>query len=75
MPPTTPLPPITDRVTKVKLFEDDHNEAIEIQQRGETVFRGLTLQQIVREAVRVGLPVVRKRYDTLAATMAAPTRK
>jgi len=66
--PITP-PPISETVSKLKLYKADHELAIKIQQFAQPIFRQLTLQDILREAIHAGLPSVVKRYA--AASVAA----
>lgn len=62
---------IAETVSKIKLFESDHSDAVKLHEKAQRILRALTLQEIIREAVREGLPAVIKRYT--AAVEAAAT--
>lgn len=57
------MPRTTTTVSKLKLFEADHDLAVAIQNNAQPVFRQVTLQEIMREAIHLGLPLVQKRYS------------
>lgn len=57
----------TETVSRLKLYTDDHDEAVELQKQVQPIFRQLTLQEIIREAVHEGLPAVIKRYTAAVA--------
>jgi len=66
--PRTDTPTITsETVSKLKLYASDHETAIKIQDLAQPVFRQLTIQEILREAVHAGLPSVLKRYAAAVA--------
>jgi hypothetical protein len=54
--------PSSDLVSKIRLYEEDHELASKVQDQAQTIFRQITLQEILREAVHAGLPIVAKRY-------------
>ena len=64
MPRTVTHEPVitTETSSRVKLYVDDHKQAIEIQEEAQGLFRQLTIQEILREAIHIGLPLVAKRY-------------
>lgn len=47
---------------KVKLYVADNDLALEIQEDAAPILRQLTVQEILREAIHEGLPLVQKRY-------------
>lgn len=59
---------------RLKPFADDYQEALQIQIVASGVVRQLTVQEILRQAIREGLPTVRKRYEA-AATAAIKAGK
>lgn len=67
MPPqrTEIAPVTTDLVSKMKLFAADHKLADKIFGEAQMVVRGMTMQQILREAVHLGLPIVARRYRSI----------
>lgn len=67
--PATAPPVTSETVSKLKLYADDHELAVKIQTLVQPIFRQITLQEILREAVRAGLPAVAGRYE--AAVLAA----
>lgn len=52
----------TETVSRMKLYADDHALALKTQEQASALFRQITLQEILREAVHEGLPLVVKRY-------------
>lgn len=53
----------TSEVTSnIRMFEDDYQLAVEIKRTTQPQFR-LSLQDIIREAIHAGLPLVRKKYE------------
>lgn len=62
-PRTTPEKLVLDEnIFKMKLYLVDHELALQIQDEASVVFRQLSMQQVLREAVHAGLPIVAKRY-------------
>mgnify|MGYP001616831028 CR=1 FL=1 len=59
---TTPLTVHEDHHLKLKLYGADHKLAHDIQADAAVLFRGLTLQEILRDAIHAGLPSVQKKY-------------
>ena len=59
---TQPLAVHEDHSLKLKLYSADFDLAHNIQTDASVIFRGLTLQEILREAIHHGLPTVQKRY-------------
>ena len=49
-------------VSKLKLYESDHALAVKLQEQVQPLFRQITIQEILRDAIHAGLPVVSKRY-------------
>lgn len=64
----------SETVSKLKLYTADHDIAVKLQKRAQPIFRQITLQEIYREAIHVGLPAVVKRY-TAAVEAAAKADK
>lgn len=56
----------TDLVTRVKLYEADHELAVKTQEQAQVISRQITIQEVLREAIHVGLPLVAKRYKAAA---------
>lgn len=61
-PPVEITPMTTEVVSRIKLYEADHLLAVKTQEQAQVLFRQLTVQEVLREAVHVGLPFVIKRY-------------
>ncbi len=55
-------PVTTESVSKIKLYVDDHKLAAAMAEEAQSVFRQLTIQELLREAIHIGLPAVIKRY-------------
>jgi hypothetical protein len=68
------MPRTTDTVSKLKLFEADHDLAVKIQNAAQPVFRQLTLQEIIREAIHLGMPLVQKRYEAAVEAVKKATK-
>lgn len=69
MPRVTPEqePPLTtETVSRIKLYEADHDLALRAQEQASVLYRQITLQEILREAIHIGLPLVAKRYKAAA---------
>lgn len=62
-----PEPPLTtETVSRLKLYEADHEMAVRTQELAQVLYRQITLQEILREAIHTGLPLVAKRYKAAA---------
>ena len=58
-----------DVVTSMKLYASDHKLVVDLKEKVSDVIRGITMQELLREAVHEGLPQVAARY-TAAITAA-----
>ena len=57
---------VMEEPLRLKIFEADHTLAGEIQKVGQQAVRNLTLNEILREAIHAGLPVIARRYEAMA---------
>lgn len=65
---TAETPPLTsETVSKMRLYAVDYELAVKTQEQAQAMFRQLTIQEILREAVHAGLPAVVKRYAAAVA--------
>lgn len=78
MPKTTPdntpeTLPVMEEPVRVKLYEADHAQALEIQTLAKRINRTITLHEVIREAVHNGLQLTKRKYE--AATEAVANTK
>lgn len=59
---------VMEEPLRLKVFEVDHTEAAKVQKVGGQVIRNLSVNEVLREAIHAGLPIVLRKYEALAKT-------
>lgn len=49
-------------ITSLRLYSTDHDRLSDLKEKVSPLFRTMTIQELIREAVHIGLPVVEARY-------------
>ena len=65
----TTIDELSDNSTRIKLLASDADLAQEIVARTRPILRGITLTDILREAVTLGLPLVDKKMQAACAAI------
>ncbi len=63
------MPRTNESWSRLKLLEEDHALAVETQTVAQKLFRGMTIQEILRDAVHEGLPKIAHKYRAMAAAV------
>lgn len=58
---------VMDEPLRIKVFEEDHEDAGKVQTLAQNIMRTITLNEIIREAIHEGLPAVRRKYEAMVA--------
>lgn len=61
------MPRTNESWSRLKLLEEDHALALETQTVAQKLFRTVTLQEILRDAIHIGLPRIAEKYQAMAA--------
>lgn len=66
---------VSEQTSRLKLYEVDLEAAVDLQKEAQPIFRQLTQQEIIREAVHAGMPHVVRRYKAAIAAAATADKK
>jgi hypothetical protein len=66
---------VSEQTSRLKLYEVDLEAAGDLQTEAQPIFRQLTQQEIIREAVHAGMPHVVRRYKAAVAAAATADKK